>query len=658
MKRQNLIPVAVLFVVIVIVVLVLVVNCRNQNQPVTRSSLARAPMGYIPRIGKLERPLVDYIATAPSGALLSVVVVLTNQLSETAKRHLFQGITETNRYLRMGQERQVLIQALQAIATNGQKPLLTFIHPLQRNGVVQGVRPLWLSSVIGMQAPTNVIYALASSNEVDYIHLDLPRRIILGDRQNRTSGMSVTAGIKQIEADQVRVPNNQTVVVAVLDTGTDVTHPDLAGNIWTNGNEFGWNFADTNNDIRDVNGHGTFVAGIVAGQGSGQTLTGVEPHAQIMVLRHSNIANRTDEIGCWDAMEYVINHLRNQAGVLNFSAGFTDADSPDYISWRRNVQNLTDANVLFVAAAGDSGSPSFDPLWPFEVLVPARVPAALAVGGVNEREAVALGSSLGPVTWTNVAGFNDYPYMPGPGLIKPDLVAPGSSDTSLNPMSRGGGYINGGGTSYAAPYVSGAAALLLANNPSLNPHELRFILEESAFHAAHVRRFPDSALGWGRVDVKFAFQFAFQTGWDSQTPFDLTILNGGVANTNDLWNLNPSIVNASVTNLGGQIVGNTEMRFYFLDAANGALSDFDPKHDGNPNDSNFAYIGSYFVPVIGPANSKHSSFQGCVLWQPPKQANNGWCFGVWVQAGHNASEINTNNNMIVFNVPMSLSSAR
>jgi len=661
MKPKRIANLRALLVVIVVGVLLLAVE--SHAQPTN------------PPASKLEQPLIDYIAQAPAGTKISVVVVLTNQLSEIKKRQLFLGINLANPVQRKEEQRKRLIAELQNLAATSQSNLLNHLRVLESNGIVRGVRPLWLSDVIGVEAPTNVIYNLATSNDVDYIHLDLPRKIALGT--GGTTG-DVAPGITQIRADQVASsPTDPSVVVAVLDTGTTIRHPDLKGNIWTNVNEIGtdasghpkqrnhqddpppngypddtigWNFSGAgNNDVRDIDpvGHGTPVAGIIAGQGSAGTRTGVATHSEIMILRYDDTApGVAREQECWDGMQYA---LSNRAEILNFSSAFIEVvgvpgiPPPDYANWRRQAQNLTDGNVLFVCAAGE-----VDPFpQPFNVPVPARTPAALAVSSVDATEGHVNQTSEGPVTWANVASFNDYPYPPG--LLKPDLVAPGQDVISIRKTS---GYKTFQGTSFAAPYVSGAAALLLARTPGLNAYDLRFILEETTFQTSGGPPYPNSTFGWGRVDAKSAVDY-LQTQWASTPTYDLTVGRGQVDSPASLNAQAPTLISAWVTNTGGQVVGNVEMRFYFFDAASAPLTAFDSDGDGIPDGANFNYIGSYFVPVVGPANSKHNSFQGFVRWTPPQHVNNGGCFGVWVQAGHPPSQgsvidANPHNDVFVF----------
>src|SRR5262249_35261588 len=156
---------------------------------------------------------------------------------------------------------------------------------------------------IGMQATASVITNLASFNEVDHIHLDLPQQVL-------QTGPTIPWNIKQIGAETLATSvGGQPVVVAVLDTGVYYTHQDLQGKMWTNPGEsgpgqqtnksdddhdgyvddvLGINIPDNTGDPMDTKGHGTEVAGIIAGNGAGGILTGISPTARIMALRESD----------------------------------------------------------------------------------------------------------------------------------------------------------------------------------------------------------------------------------------------------------------------------------------------------------------------------------------------------------------------------------
>lgn len=188
-------------------------------------------------------------------------------------------------------------------------------------------------------------------------------------------------------ADLVKAPEawskgytGQGVVVAVLDTGVDYNHADLKDNIWTNPNNdaaqgyandvHGWNFVDNNNNVLDTSeiGHGTHVAGIIAGENNGFGLTGVAYNAKIMpvkVLDNSGTGSYTSII---NGIYYAVNHGAN---VINLSLGGGSGDR----SLASALQYASSKGVVVVMAAGNDSATS--PAYP------AKYAAnwGLAVGG-------------------------------------------------------------------------------------------------------------------------------------------------------------------------------------------------------------------------------------------------------------------------------------
>jgi hypothetical protein len=581
--------------------------------------LAVKTPGSIARIGTLEVPLINYMVQVGSNAPISALIVLKAQFSNDMKRQLYRSLYLTNSTNMLLTQRQALIQQLQQFATQQQSNLLYYLSS-QPTNIVQNVRPLWVANVIGVQATASVLINLATSNTVDHIHLDLPRKVL----QSCPSGAwnLTKIGVNPMAAAPT---NEQPVVVAVLDTGVDDTEPDLQGQIWSIPSPSG-----------DLNGHGTEIAGIIAGNGTNGVRTGVSPNARLMVLRESDNRDRSTEQECWSGIQFA---YQNQASILNFSSGWRETDQPDSAAWRSTIENVSD-HMLFVTAAGNWGD--VDPV-PLSVTVPGRVPLALTVGASDSADGIPLFSGQGPVTWINVPPYADYPLAPG--LNKPDLAAPGLGICTLQLMSQGGGYNPIDGTSMAAPQVSGVAALLLGQNPMLTPYTVRFLLEENAVHINGMV-VPEPQAGWGRVEADTALTNAP----DLLTPYDLTI---DQIRTNSPPVANqPMPIFARWVNMGGQVLGNSEVRFFFTDAQNREPADLEPSSTGMPDPNKFTYIGSYFVPIIGPTNSLHATNEAVVLWTPPATKQDHWWLGAWILPGPaSPPENNPHNNGFVFEIP-------
>jgi serine protease len=242
------------------------------------------------------------------------------------------------------------------------------------------------------------------------------------------------------------------VIVAVLDTGIDYTHPDLAGNIWTNaaetpgngidddGNGYiddvhGWNFVGGNGDPMDDHGHGTHVAGIIGAVGDNDIgIAGVTWSVQLMPIKFLDANGSGWLSSAIEALNYAV---ANGATISNnsWSGGGFDQALVDAIATAGAMDHL------FVVAAGNGGRDNdLFPLYPASY----DLPNILTVAATDEFD--------------QLAGFSNY------GHTSVDLGAPGVSIVSTVAASgvvgEAGGYGTLTGTSMAAPFVTGVAALL------------------------------------------------------------------------------------------------------------------------------------------------------------------------------------------------------
>lgn len=253
------------------------------------------------------------------------------------------------------------------------------------------------------------------------------------------------------------------VTVAVLDTGVDADHPDLAGKIVEQ-----VDFTDSPFGTADLQGHGTHVAATIAGTGaaSGGLRPGVAPGAK---LRMGKVCDETGSCPA-DAiiagMEWA---AESGTPIVNMSLGGPATNGTDPLSMALN-QLSAEHGTLFVTSAGNAGPD------PRTVGAPAVASYALAVAAVDKNNQMADFSARGPA-------LN--------GLPKPDIAAPGvgivaarASGTSLGAVVDEH-YTALNGTSMAAPHVAGGAAIVLQKNPDLNGRELKARLMGTAQDLGH-----------------------------------------------------------------------------------------------------------------------------------------------------------------------------
>jgi len=278
------------------------------------------------------------------------------------------------------------------------------------------------------------------------------------------------------------------IVIAVLDTGVDVNHPDLKDNIWTNKGEIpgnnkdddgngyvddihGWNFGAGDNRVTPtrksslVAGHGTEVAGVIAAAGNnGKGVSGVNWHSSIMALRMSSDFT-SKEVAA--ALDYA---AANGARVVNMSFGADEFGPEGDRLVKTAIDNAFAKGVLLVASAGnsDSSRPNF----------PAAYYNVMAVASTNGEDTKTGHSTFG--LWVDIAA-------PGTDIVTTDL---------------GGEYIATAGTSFSSPYVAAVAALLFAHRPQLTHLQARAILENTTDPLNYGDLDPNLCyIGTGRVNA-------------------------------------------------------------------------------------------------------------------------------------------------------------
>ncbi|MFD4787201.1 S8 family serine peptidase [Streptomyces sp. NPDC058459] len=297
----------------------------------------------------------------------------------------------------------------------------------------------------------------------------------------------------QIGAPRLWADGNtgQGVDVAVLDTGVDAEHPDLADRV-----------ADRRSFVPDENtddhfGHGTHVASIIAGTGaaSGGKEKGVAPGARLDIGKVLDDTGSGQTSWILAGMEWAA--VDRHAKVINMSLG-SDApsDGTDPLSQAVNTLSAR-TGALFVVSAGNSGAPG-------TVSAPGVASDALTVGAVDSADTLAEFSSQGPRV---------------DGALKPEITAPGVGILAANSRFVGNGqgaYQTLSGTSMAAPHVAGAAALTAAAHPGLTGSQLKDLLASSSRQTPKYDAFQ---AGSGRLDVAAASHagvFATATAYAAQ----------------------------------------------------------------------------------------------------------------------------------------------
>lgn len=502
----------------------------------------------------LTADLLKEMKQTSSGELLRINIRLAEQYDPAGFEHI--------RQLPKEERRQYVVNELKWFSQQSQQSIIAELDQFSRSGEASEVRSLWIANIINLYATPAVIDLLAQNPAIERIDLDEERILIepidfvdLADTQEREITYNVSI---------MNVPDvwdlgffGEDVVVGVLDTGVNYNHNDLAGNMWTHPDfpNHGWNFVNNNNNPMDFHSHGTHCAGTVAGNGTSGSQTGMAPSAKIMALMVLGADGGGTEFGVWSGIQFGVEY---GAHILSLSLGWQHAWNPDRASWRNAMDNALAAGVINIVAAGNEGSQQGSYPIPSNVRTPGDIPApwrhpeqadtggrsaVVSVGASNQGDNIAGFSSRGPVTWQNVSPYNDYPYNPGTGLIRPDVVAPGVDVKSLRHNSNTG-YTNMSGTSMATPGVAGVTALLISKNPGLTPEEISQILEETAIKLVP---FKNNTSGSGRVDALAAIHAVNFPGpiYSYHSLNDEAGNNDGNLNPNEFIMLNLAMINNS-----------------------------------------------------------------------------------------------------------------
>ena len=276
------------------------------------------------------------------------------------------------------------------------------------------------------------------------------------------SGGTTDADIDAPEAWDITT-GSRDVVIGVIDSGVDVTHPDLAANIWVNpgetpdngidddGNGFiddvnGWDFYDDDNTPNDGNGHGTHVAGTIGAVGNNNLgITGVNWEVSILPLRFlgNNGSGWTSDAVA--AVNYAT-MLKRDFGINVVATNNSWGGGGYSRTLDRAIEAANDQGIMFVAAAGNEGNNNdTNPRYPTNY----DAPNVISVAALNRND--------------NLAGFSNY------GATTVDVGAPGVSIYSTLP---GNSYGSFSGTSMAAPHVTGVVGLLNAAKPGISVTEV------------------------------------------------------------------------------------------------------------------------------------------------------------------------------------------
>jgi len=368
--------------------------------------------------------------------------------------------------------------------------------------------------------------------------------------QGTASGSNIRSVYpKVVKADDAwqRGVTGRGVTVAVVDTGVATDLPDLNGRLVPVTNDLTGGTQPCKNlsgelDCNDRYGHGTFIAGLIAGNGtsSGGKWKGVAPEASILSVKTAGADGAADVSNVLAAIQWVVSFKdRYNIRVLNLSLG-TDSTQ----SWQTDpvnyaVERAWAAGIAVVVAASNRGP------GPGTISKPADDPWVITVGATDDRGTASVGDDLLPDFSSRgpAAGGVAKPDVAAPGAHVISLRAPGSTVDTRYPWYVDGSYRRASGTSMATGVVSGSVALMLQANPGFTPDRVKYALTATARDAASD---DPMEVGAGVVDANAA-AFSAPPG----------VANQGLARSNGQGSLALSrgSVQVQTDNLLGTILG-------------------------------------------------------------------------------------------------------
>ena len=367
---------------------------------------------------------------------------------------------------------------------------------LRRSGLKHTVRVPIAHGVAVQLTPASIDHFRADANVARLIY-DAPVRLTDTPFNPTALATAYPAVVDALPvwSNPLAPLTGQAIGIAVIDSGV-ASHPDLANRVIVSQN-FNPNVTGTD----DAYGHGTAVAGIIAGNGTAGPgrFIGVAPQANLISLRVNDGNGGAPTSAIMNAIQWaVINRNTYNIRVINLSLQASVQESYHTSPIDAAVEYAWLKGLVVVVAAGNSGPNS-------ALYAPANDPYVITVGATDDQGTVA-------TTDDTLAGFSSYGVTQD-GFTKPDFVAPGRRIiTTLAPNSSfalnypnflvGSQYIQLSGTSVAAPVVSGLAALYIESNPTVRPGQLKAVLLATA------NRLGVAGSGGGYPDAQHAITYS------------------------------------------------------------------------------------------------------------------------------------------------------
>ncbi len=437
--------------------------------------------------GTLTPSLSEALRTAPPGQEFAVIVRLKDKVNHA---QLAVNLTGRDRKSRLAK----VIRTLKDKAEHSQQDILRSLKERERAGSVKGTKFFWIFNGVALTATATDVRELASREDVDTVVLD--RIVTLGTTAAVPAAYTSTWNLSQIGAPTLWSQGfrGQGVVVANMDSGVDISHPALAMK-WRGGTNSWFDPYRNTTTPYDRDGHGTGTMGIMVGGNTSDNQVGVAPSATWIAAKIFDDQGNATLSAIHAAFQWMLNPdgnpsssdapdvVNNSWDIVGLNGEGTGQYNPEF---QGDIDSLRAAGIAVVFAAGNEGTPV--PPQTNTSTSPGNNQGAFAVGATDSNDVIAYFSSRGPSAFD---GTTIYPAIVAPGvnIRTTDLNGTYSMYTNL-------------GTSFSAPHISGAIALLLSGRPAAltgNPDALENALKATARDLGAAG--PDNTYGYGRLDV-------------------------------------------------------------------------------------------------------------------------------------------------------------
>ncbi len=435
----------------------------------------------VAQAGTITLRLQEVLDSAAPKEEIAVIV----QLNEQVNRKQFKKFKKKLR-------RTKLLKQLKNKAESQQASLQSYV----RNKGAKKLRSLWIINGLAVKDKPSIIKKLARRPEVKEVRLDMEIPLV-NDAVPASATSQWNIGMLGTEAVWSQGYFGQGVVIASMDSGVDFNHTELAGN-WRGGSNSWFDPHGEHSLPYDADGHGTQSIGIMAGQNLGTSVLGMAPQAQWIAVKIFDDSGSALASDIHAGFQWLLDpdgnsNTQDAPDIVNNSWGFPETVNSCYTEFANDIQILRDMEISVIFSSGNLGPGQSSES-------PANNPGAISVGAVDENGQIASFSGQGPSACPQ-SGL--YPSVVAPGYLinTTDLTFGGLFPTATTLAT---------GTSFAAPHVTGAMALLLSFNPNLTPAELEAAVTGTAQDLGS--QGGDNVYGHGLVNVANAYTMLSQTG--------------------------------------------------------------------------------------------------------------------------------------------------